>query len=367
MKNPEEDYLPDYRKERKLERKIASSRDRSKYKKTDLNRLNRVKNEHLKKVEEQTHLIRGRVTSIVSEVITVEYQGVFLSCSLRGVLKKEKTRIKNLIVVGDFVLFEKISESEGAIVAVEPRKSVLSRADSLSQRKQHILASNIDQVLITCSVVVPALKIPLIDRYVIATQKGNMDPIIVINKIDLLEDHHHNEEAELYQELMQAYAKAGLQVIPVSSKTGYGIDSLKEVMKNKASVFAGQSGTGKSSLINAVTGLNLPVGSPVDKTQKGAHTTTRAHLVPLKFGGWCIDTPGVKSFGIWDLEKEEVQAYYNEILALSSKCKYPGCTHIHEPECAVIEALESHQISPLRYNSYCSLLETIDEEKHLRR
>lgn len=367
MRNHEEDYLPDYRKERKLQRKIASKTDRSKYKKTDINRLNRVKKERLKSTGKQENLIRGRVTSIVSEVITVDCNGYFLSCLLRGVLKKERTRVKNLIVVGDFVLIEKQNETEGSIVVVEPRKSVLSRADSLSQRKQHILAANIDQVLITCSVGLPALKIPLIDRYIIATQKGNMEPVIVINKIDLLSESQYPEELRLYQEILKAYTAAGLRVISVSSQTGFGLDELKDAMRGKASVFAGQSGTGKSSLINALTGLNLTVGETVDKTRKGSHTTTRAHLVPLSFGGWCIDTPGVKSFGIWDIEKEEVQAYYNEIKALSPNCRYTGCTHTHEPECAVIAAVEANKISPLRYYSYCALMSTIEDEDHLRR
>jgi ribosome biogenesis GTPase len=367
VNNHEEDYLPDYRKERKLQRKIASVTDRSKFKKTDQSRLHRIKKERIERTEKQEHLIRGRVTSIAPEAIIVDCDGGYMmNCSLRGVLKKERTRVKNLIVVGDFVLLEKQSENEGVVVHVEARKSVLSRADSLSQRKQHIIAANIDQVLITCSVVLPALKIPLIDRYIIAAQKGNMEPVIVVNKIDLLTDAVA-DECDLYRNLIQAYLNAGLKVISVSARTGFGLDELRQTMKGKASVFAGQSGTGKSSLINTITGLDFAVGSPVEKTRKGAHTTTKAHLVPLSFGGWCIDTPGIKSFGIWDIDKEEVRAYYDDIQEFSPHCKYSGCTHTHEPGCAVIAAVQEGKISPLRYYSYCALMDAIEGEDHLRR
>lgn len=313
--------------------------------------------------------LRGRVLSIVPEGILVDHEGTQTACTLRGLLKKEKSQFKNLVTVGDFVQFQKLTATEGIINQIEPRFSVLSRADNITRRKEQLIAANIDQVLITASVVEPQLKPALIDRYIIAAHKGKMTPIIVINKIDLLEATESEDvlhENELYEEAIRAYASADIRVIPVSASTGEGIDALKEAMKDKASVFSGQSGTGKSSLINMVTGLNLNVGDVVGRTKKGAHTTTTARLVPLSFGGWCIDTPGIKSFGIWDLQKDEIEEYFNEIFEHGKGCKFPDCTHTHEAGCAVHLAVEKGQISMLRYESFITLMATVTQ-KYLRR
>jgi ribosome biogenesis GTPase len=261
---------------------------------------------------------------------------------------------------------------EGLIAHVEPRKSILSRADNLSRRKEQLIAANIDQVLITVSVVEPQIKPSLIDRYIIAAHKGNMDPIVIVNKIDLLEtEKSENQvlvetERILFEELCTAYASVQIPVIAVSTLTGDGLDDLRAIMKDKASVFSGQSGVGKSSLINAITGLNLETRDIVEKTRKGAHTTTTAKLLPLEFGGWCIDTPGIKSFGVWDLKKDEIEAYFSEIHAHGRGCRYPDCSHLHESGCAVRLALEKEQISPMRYESYVALIDSVSQE-HLRR
>lgn len=359
----EEEYFGDDRKLSKQARKFASSKDRSKYKKTD---RDRIQKQSMRK--ERKNLLQGRVLSIVTEGAIVDYQGEKFTCSLRGILKKERGQHKNLITVGDFVLFEKRSFNEGSIAQVEPRHSILSRADNLSRRKEQIIAANIDQVLITVSVVEPPLKTSLIDRYIIAAQKGNMVPLILINKIDLFEEESDlvKTQKEIFDEVVRAYTQVGINVIPLSAATEEGIDTLKEVMKDKASVFSGQSGVGKSSLINAVTGMDLAVGDIVEKTKKGAHTTSTTNLLHLDFGGWCIDTPGIKSFGVWDLKKEEVEHYFSEIFEYGRGCKFPDCTHTHEAGCAVQLALEKEQISPLRYDSYIALMESV-AEAHLRR
>jgi ribosome biogenesis GTPase len=247
----------------------------------------------------------------------------------------------------------------------------LSRADNLSRRKEQVIAANIDQVLITVSVVDPPIKPPLVDRYIIAARKGGMEPVIVLNKIDLLKSETKDPilvavENEIYEEFLVAYAQADIPIVSVSVETGEGLERLREVMKGKASVFSGQSGVGKSSLINAITGLDLRVGETVEKTKKGSHTTTTAQLVPLEFGGWCIDTPGIKSFGVWDLKKEEIEKYFSEIHAIGLKCKFLDCTHTHEAQCAVIEALEQEEIPPMRYESYQALIDSLSE-KHVRR
>jgi ribosome biogenesis GTPase / thiamine phosphate phosphatase len=219
----------------------------------------------------------------------------------------------------------------------------------------------------------PALKPPLIDRYIIAARKGNMEPVLIINKIELLSHPPKNidaqsliEEKILYDEITTTYRSLGIQVICVSTVTGEGLEELQAVMKNKASVFSGQSGVGKSSLINAVIGINLPTGDLMHKTSKGTHTTTSAQLLPLGGEGFCIDTPGIRSFGIWNLDQEEIEAYFTEIFDSGRNCRYPDCTHLHEPECAVQLAVDEGRISRLRFQSYCALVQS-SGEKHYNR
>lgn len=364
----ESDYFGDERKQGRAERKMASAKDRSKYKKTDQRK--QAKQEQ-KDIAENQDLEIGRVLSIASQGIVVESKGELLTCTLRGALKKDKTLLKNLVVVGDFVRFSRSSEREGFIAQVEPRRTVLSRADNLSRRKEQLIAANIDQVMITASVVSPELKPSLIDRYIIAAQKGGMDPVILVNKIDLLtapgQDPVIQEaDREMYNELIKAYRAVNIPVIAMSTQTGEGIDALKECMKGKSSVFSGQSGVGKSSLINAITGKSLRIGEMVGKTNKGSHTTTTAHLIPLDFGGWCIDTPGIKSFGVWDLDKEEIKNYFPEIFDCGLECRFPDCHHLHETGCAVIDAVEKEKISWLRYESYQMLMQSISEDYYRR-
>lgn len=367
----EEEYFGQERKAGKQERKIAVAKDRSKYKKTDRDKLlNAEKKQEASKYEGEGYL-RGRVLATTSEGFIVEHDNKTYACTLRGILKKEKGQAKNLVVVGDIVIFEILNPQNGMIAQVEPRKSVLSRADNLSRRKEQLIAANIDQVIITGSVIAPRLKAPLLDRYVIAAHKGGLAPLIVINKIDLLNDTEFDavtreEEKELCDHLLEAYKAVGLRAIAVSLMTGEGIEELKQEMQGKASVFSGQSGVGKSSLINAITGATLKTGDVVEKTQKGSHTTTSTKLLPLEFGGWCIDTPGIKSFGVWDLRKEEVEKYFSEIHAVGRSCRYPNCMHLHESDCAVIEALERGEISLVRYSSYQTLLNSVSQA-HIRR
>lgn len=362
----EEEYFGDERKSSKAERKRMTEKDRSKYKKTDVK-----KQEQHVQIFDPKKLEKGRVLSIASQGIYVQVEKEIILCTLRGVLKKDKTKFKNLVAVGDFVFFERDIGGEGLIAQVEPRRTVLSRAENLSRRKEQLIATNIDQVIIVVSVVSPPLKPSLVDRYIIATHKGGMQPVVVVNKIDLLEkvtveDPFLEEEKQLYIAFLKAYKEAGITVIPLSTITGEGLEDLKQVMKGKASVFSGQSGVGKSSLINMMTGQNLRVGGMVDKTNKGTHTTTTAQLLPLEFGGWCIDTPGIKSFGVWDLGKEEIKEYFPEIFECGRDCRYPDCSHLSEDACAVIKAVEEGKISILRYSSYFSLMESV-ANAHFRR
>lgn len=355
----EANYFNDDRKIARSERKQAQANDRSKYKKTDQKKIRTEMTQ-----EDRDKLSKGRVLSIGSQEIIVDQDGTQVRCMLRGSLKKDRSKMKNLVTVGDFVLFEPIGNGEGAILQVEERFSTLSRADNLHQRREQLIAANIDQVLITVSVVSPPLKPFLVDRFIIAARKGNMQPILLVNKIDLLPES--GDERDIYDQFCHAWKDAGVPIIPVSADTKNGLDALKEIMKGKASVFSGQSGVGKSSLINALTGLDLAVGKIVSHTQKGAHTTSSAQLLPLECGGWVIDTPGIKSFGVWDLQRDEIESYFTDIQAFSHSCKFQDCDHLHEETCGVLKAVENGEISKLRYESYVFLIESIEAE-HKRR
>jgi ribosome biogenesis GTPase len=360
----ESDYF-NTRKDHRQERKAAQKRDRSKYKKTDREKMQATPELPEKELKE------GIVTSIRPQQFSVSSGDSIFVCSLRGFLKKENKEQKNLVVVGDRVLFDPSSQGEGVIHTVLERHSVLSRLDHLSQQKEHLLAANVDQLFITVSVVDPLLRPTIIDRYLIAAIKGNLHPIIICNKIDLLDDPSYQEdEREMQREILleceKAYNAIGCPFIPVSSKTGVGIDIITKMLKDKISVFSGQSGTGKSSIINATTGLDLKVGKTVLRTRKGTHTTSSTQLLPLSFGGWCIDTPGIKSFGVWDLQEEDLKEYFVEIADAAMGCKFPDCQHLGEPGCKIPDALEAGTISPLRYESYLTLLSSLKQD-HLRR
>ncbi|MBX7066519.1 MAG: ribosome small subunit-dependent GTPase A [Parachlamydiales bacterium] len=337
----EEDFHGKDRKKWRKERRHAQTTDRSKFKKTD--------QEKKEAVEIDPNWRKGRVVAITGEGIWVDADGKRILASLKGLFKKEKMEAKNLIAVGDLVYFTE----DHSIVHIAERYSFLARTD-ISGRKEQLIAVNVDQAIIAVSVVNPPLKPALVDRYLIAAEKGNIHPIVVINKIDLLEDGPESEK-ERYQEFLSVYEKLGLPILSVSTKNMIGLDALKSLLKDKTTVFSGQSGVGKSSLINAAYGLNLKIGDLAQKTSKGSHTTTTAELIPLPGGGYCVDTPGIRSFGIWKLMKDEVTAHFQDFLDLG--CKYPDCLHISEPECKVIEALEEGKISEIRYESYCSLID----------
>ncbi|MBN2479030.1 MAG: ribosome small subunit-dependent GTPase A [Parachlamydiales bacterium] len=354
----EERFLSKDKKRIKKQRKVLEKKDRSKFKKTN------TQKENTKKPISKETLLKGRVVSILGEEILVNMENKNFICTLRGLLKKQKTRNKNVIAVGDIVYFSKKNEKTGTIENIEKRYSILSRYEEL-RKKQAIIAVNIDQVLITTSVVLPPLKPALIDRYIIASSKGNMQSVILINKIDLLKKDKKAEEE--YQNFLKIYEELGYIILSLSCKDKTGLNSLKNLMKGKTSVFSGQSGTGKSTIINSILKTKLKTGAVIKKTYKGAHITSTASLVPIKEGGFCIDTPGIKSFGIWDLTFEDLKNHFSEIFGkYSKKCKYPDCKHINEPGCYVKTALEENTISKLRFDSYLALIKEIEEKKRTK-
>jgi len=335
------------RKQFRKQRRVAQKSDRSKFKQSNLNKAETVSADCF------ASLSKGRVVSITGEGAIVDFDGKQILCSLKGLIKKEEIRAKNLIAVGDWV---RVCENN-AIAHVEKRSSFLGRTD-ISGRLEQLIAVNVDQVMIVVSINSPPLKPALIDRYLIAAEKGNVQALIVVNKIDLL-NKNCEEEMSLYQSFLAAYEPLGFPMLSLSAKNNTGIAALRLLLQNKISAFAGQSGVGKSSILNACFGWELKVGNLAMKTSKGTHTTSSARLIPLPIGGFCVDTPGVRSFGIWKFIQSDITTHFSDISFFAKKCKYPDCIHINEPECAVLKALESGGIASLRYESYLHLMKEI--------
>jgi ribosome biogenesis GTPase len=210
--------------------------------------------------------------------------------------------------------------------------------------------------VVVSSVQDPYLKPGLIDRYLITAERHGIQAVVCLNKIDLA-------EPDDWQEVEEAYRGAGYPVLPCSAASGQGLDALRDILRDRVSVLSGQSGVGKSSLLNALDpALDLTVGDVARQTRKGRHTTTHSRLIPLCFGGYVADTPGIKEFTLWRMEGSEVGALYPDIRVWAPKCRFSNCTHTHEPDCAVEAAVEQGEISPLRYRTYLQVMETLHEE-----
>lgn len=287
-----------------------------------------------------------RVQGLLSEVETPE--GRRFRCATRRILKTLSTDLRHVVCAGDQVQFRPAGEDEGIIERIEPRHGVLSRA---SKRRQQTIVANVDQLLIVASTGEPPLKPNLVDRFLVAAEKGGIRPIIVINKIDLV------EPADL-QPLIGVYAQMGYPVVPVSAALGTGVQRLRRLLAGKATALAGQSGVGKSSLLNAIEpGLGLRVSHISAETQKGRHTTTTAELLPLASGGYVIDTPGIRQFQLWDVVPAEVAGYFRDLRPFVSHCQFADCTHRHEEDCAVKNAVADDLLDARRYESYLAIFE----------
>ena len=292
----------------------------------------------------------GRVLGIYGLTSQVQAaDGQIYRCATRRLLKTLSTDQRHVIAPGDRVLFRpeiRAGSLEGLIERVEPRRGSICRT---SRGRQHVLVTNVDQVLIITSAAEPRLKPNLIDRLLVAAEKGRVRPLICINKIDLV------DPASL-QPLIGVYGRMGYEVLLLSAETGFGMPRLKRRLQGRESVVAGQSGVGKSSLLNAVDpGLQLSVQTVSEENQKGRHTTTTARLLPLAFGGYVVDTPGIRSFQLWDVIPAEVSGFYRDLRPYVSLCKFPNCTHTHEADCAVKNAVADGLLDERRYSSFCHL------------
>jgi len=277
---------------------------------------------------------------------------------LRGKLRLENFKSTNPVVVGDFVKLIQ-TENGWAIDDVLERKNYIIRKATNQSKLTHIIAANIDLAIVMASIAVPATSTGFIDRFLVTAEAYSIPAAVVFHKIDLIED---DEQALNYQqELANIYKNIGYTVLFTSIKRPESLESFKELLKNKITLISGHSGVGKSSIINAIQpGLNLKVGKVSYKHLKGKHTTTYAQLLPLSFGGFVIDTPGIKEFGIVNMDKFEISHYFPEMRKYLGQCKFNNCLHLNEPGCKVLEALENNEISYSRYKSYLSILEDED-------
>jgi ribosome biogenesis GTPase len=291
----------------------------------------------------------GRVLTVMGLVSIVEGDdGRTYRCAVRRLLKTLSTDQRHVVAAGDRVLFRTVPATggdEGVIERIEPRKACIARD---VKGRQQVLVANVDQALIIASTAEPQLKPNLIDRVLVAAEKSRIRPVVCINKIDLV------DPAEFIP-LVGVYSRMGYRVLLLSAVTGFGVDRLRRQVKDRASVVLGQSGVGKSSLLNALDpSLRLPVLPVSSENQKGRHTTTNARLLPLA-GGYVVDTPGMRHFRPWDIVPEEVVNFYRDLRPYVSRCKFPNCTHTHEAGCAIKNAVADGRLDERRYESYCYL------------
>ncbi len=285
--------------------------------------------------------------------------GGMVHCKVRGKLRLKDIKTTNPIAVGDRVGFT-IEESVGQIMEVKERKNYIIRKSSNLSREAHILAANLDHAFLVVTPEFPKTPLEFIDRFLLTAEAYRIPTSIVINKVDLF-DGVLEEELLFYKEI---YTKAGYEVIETSAKKGIGIESLKKKLKDKITVFSGNSGVGKSTLINVIDpSFSLKTGDISLYHLKGKHTTTFYEMVALEFGGFIIDTPGIKGFGIVDISSGELSHFFPDIFRFAGGCRFSNCTHAHEPGCSVIEAVKAGEISISRYNSYINILHD-DEEKY---
>ena len=291
----------------------------------------------------------GRVLSFIGhECVVADAEGREFLCTIRQVVRTMSREGRNAVVTGDHVQFIPAEDGTGVIERVEARTGVLSRS---SRDREHVIVSNVEQVLIVVSADEPPLKPGLIDRFLISSEKGNVGSIICINKIDLV------SPADL-QPLVGMYASIGYDVVLTSATDEIGAERLRQLLRNRETVLSGQSGVGKSSLLNLIQpGLGLATSAVSGETGKGRHTTRRAVLLPLEFGGWVADTPGVRQFGLWDVLPEEVEGFFIEFRPFVTQCRFPDCTHTHEHSCGVKTAADSGMIAQARYDSYLRILD----------
>lgn len=281
--------------------------------------------------------------------------GEVVQCRLRGKIRLDGLRTTNPVAVGDWVNFEKERDKDTCVIdKIMPRTNVIVRKSVNLSKESHIIASNVDQAILVATIAQPRTSTGFIDRFTVTAEAYHIPVVIVFNKCDLYND----EQNAVAEELMRVYNGIGYQSFVISAKTGYNCDRLKTIMKDKLSMFSGHSGVGKSALVNRLDPeLDIRVGEISEVHEKGKHTTTFAQMYELGFGGYIIDTPGIKEFALFDMEKETLAQRFPEMRALMHDCRFNNCTHLHEPHCAIKTAVEQGVIADWRYENYCNMMD----------
>lgn len=286
-----------------------------------------------------------------------------VNCKIKGNFRIKGIRTTNPVAVGDHVTVgEPAPDGTAFITAITPRRNYIIRRASNLSKESHIIAANLDRALLVATLAHPTTSTNFIDRFLATASAYDVPAILVLNKVDLLTD---DEDRELLDAVAYLYRSIGYEVAVVSAKTGEGLDKLRELLRDKITLVSGNSGVGKSTLINElIPGLDLRTAEISAVHDQGMHTTTFSELFRLPGGGAIIDTPGVRGFGTIDFDKYEVAHYFPDLFAESKHCRFGNCTHTHEPGCAVLEAIEEGRIAQSRYASYLSILDDANEGKY---
>lgn len=287
--------------------------------------------------------------------------GRIVECKVKGNFRLKGIRSTSPVAVGDYVDIIMNAEGTALISAIDDRKNYIIRKASNLSKQSQIIAANLDQALLIITIKQPETSTTFIDRFLAGAEAYRVPVVLVFNKTDLL----NNDERRYQQQMIELYETIGYPCIEISAETGMGIDQLQTLLKQKVTLVSGNSGVGKSTLINAIIPHADQRTAEISNAHgTGMHTTTFSEMIELAEGGYLIDTPGIKGFGTFDIEREELTSYFKEIFEFSKDCRFNNCTHTHEPGCAVIQAVENHYISVSRYQSYLNMLEDKDDSKY---
>lgn len=288
--------------------------------------------------------------------------GQTIDCKIKGNFRLRGIRSTNPVAVGDRVEIKVSPEQAVAFITeIKDRQNWIIRKSQNLSKQSHILAANVDQAFLVVTVNYPQTSTTFIDRFLASAEAYRIPVVLVFNKTDLLDD----DELRYQQMMIDLYDNVGYECRAISAENGDGIDELRDMLRDKITLFSGNSGVGKSTLLNKlIPGVQLKTAAISDAHNTGMHTTTFSEMLRLPFGGWAIDTPGIKGFGTFDMEPEELSGYFRDIFYFSKDCRFNNCTHTHEPGCAVLKALEEHYIAESRYNSYLSMLNDKEEGKY---
>ena len=287
--------------------------------------------------------------------------GQLIDCKSKGNFRLKGIRSTNPVAVGDHVTLVPNNEGTAFITEIADRRNYIIRKASNLSKQSHIIAANVDQAMLVVTVNYPQTSTTFIDRFLASAEAYRIPVVLIFNKVDILDD----DELRYLDMMINLYETVGYECRSISAERGDGVETVMQLLEGKVTVLSGNSGVGKSTLINRLLpDANLRTAEISDAHNTGMHTTTFSEMLPLPSGGYIIDTPGIKGFGTFNIEPEELSGYFKEIFRFSRDCRFSNCTHTHEPGCAVLKAVEDHYIAASRYQSYLSMLDDKEEGKY---